>query len=92
MVRIFCKNTGTFKEFPEGTTLQDIAPQFEFDKPYDILAAKVNNVAEGLRFRVFHNRDVEFWTTVPTSDATSTAGRCAFSSTRPQGICSRKAG
>ena len=33
MVRIFCKNTGTFKEFPEGTTLQDIAPQFEFDKP-----------------------------------------------------------
>lgn len=60
MVRIFCKNTGTFNEFPEGTTLQDIAPQFEFDKPYDILAAKVNNVAEGLRFRVFHNRDVEF--------------------------------
>ena len=60
MVRIFCKNTGTFKEFPEGTTLQDIARQFEFDKPYDILAAKVNNVAEGLRFRVFHNRDVEF--------------------------------
>ena len=60
MVRIFCKNTGTFKEFPEGTTLQDIAPPFEFDKPYDILAAKVNNVAEGLRFRVFHNRDVEF--------------------------------
>lgn len=60
MVRIFCKNTGTFKEFLEGTPLLDIAPQFEFDKPYDILAAKVNNVAEGLRFRVFHNRDVEF--------------------------------
>lgn len=60
MVRIFCKNTGTYKEFLEGTPLLDIAPQFEFDKPYDILAAKVNNVAEGLRFRVFHNRDVEF--------------------------------
>ena len=60
MVRIYCKNTGTYKEFLEGTTLQDIAPAFEFDKPYDILAAKVNNVAEGLRFRVFHNRDVEF--------------------------------
>ena len=60
MVRIYCKNTGTYKEFPEGTPLLDIAPQFEFDKPYDILAAKVNNVAEGLRFRVFHNRDVEF--------------------------------
>lgn len=60
MVRIFCKNTGTYKEFLEGTPLLDIAPAFEFDKPYDILTAKVNNVAEGLRFRVFHNRDVEF--------------------------------
>lgn len=60
MVRIYCKNTGTYKEFLEGTPLLDIAPAFEFDKPYDILAAKVNNVAEGLRFRVFHNRDVEF--------------------------------
>ena len=59
MVRIYCKNTGTYKEFLEGTPLLDIAPQFEFDKPYEILAAKVNNVAEGLRFRVFHNRDVE---------------------------------
>lgn len=60
MVRIYCKNTGTYKEFLEGTPLLDIAPQFEFDKPYEILAAKVNNVAEGLRFRVFHNRDMEF--------------------------------
>ena len=60
MVRIYCKNTGTYKEFLEGTPLLDIAPQFEFDKPYEILAAKVNNVAEGLRFKVFHNRDVEF--------------------------------
>lgn len=60
MVRIYCKNTGTYKEFLEGTPLLDIAPQFEFEKPYEILAAKVNNVAEGLRFRVFHNRDVEF--------------------------------
>lgn len=60
MVRIYCKNTGTYKEFLEGTPLLDIAPQFELDKPYEILAAKVNNVAEGLRFRVFHNRDVEF--------------------------------
>ncbi len=60
MVRIFCKNTGTFKEFTEGTRLLEIASQFEFDKPYDILAANVNNVAEGLKFRVFRNKDVEF--------------------------------
>lgn len=59
MVRIYCKNTGTYKGSLKDSLL-DIAPAFEFDKPYDILAAKVNNVAEGLGFRVFHNRDVEF--------------------------------
>ena len=36
MVRIFCKNTGTYKEFLEGTPLLDIAPQFEFDKPCQV--------------------------------------------------------
>ncbi len=60
MLKIFCKNTGTFREFQEGTTLLDMLPAFEFERPYDILSAKVNNVAEGLKFRVFNNRDVEY--------------------------------
>ena len=60
MVKIYCKNTGTSKEFVEGTSLGDISQEFEFDKPYDILAAKVNNVAQGLRFKVYHSLDVEF--------------------------------
>lgn len=60
MVEIFCKNTGTSKTFKEGTTLLKIASEFEFDKPYDILAAKVNNVTEGLKYAVFNNKEVEF--------------------------------
>ena len=60
MLKIFCKNTGTFQEFQEGTTLLEMIPAFEFERPYDILSAKVNNVSEGLKFRVFNNRDVEF--------------------------------
>jgi uridine kinase len=60
MVTIHCKNTGSSKSFPEGTSLLDIAREFDFDKPYDILAANVNNVAEGLKFKVFHSLDVEF--------------------------------
>ena len=60
MLRIYCKNTDTFQEFQEGTTLLDMLPAFDFERPYDILSAKVNNVAEGLKFRVFNNRDVEF--------------------------------
>ena len=60
MVKIYCKNTGASKEFEEGTYLGDMVQAFEFDKPYDILAAKVNNVAQGLRFKVYHSLDVEF--------------------------------
>lgn len=60
MLKIYCKNTGTYSEFQEGTTLLEMLPAFTFDKPYDILSARVNNVSEGLKFRVFNNRDVEF--------------------------------
>ena len=60
MLKIYCKNTGSYKFFKEGTTLLDMLPEFEFYKPYDILSAKVNNVSEGLKFRVFNNRDIEY--------------------------------
>ena len=60
MVKVFCKNTGTVKEFKEGTTLLDMVPHFELEKPYAIISAKVNNISEGLKYRVFNNRDVEF--------------------------------
>ena len=60
MLRIYCKNTGTFREFQEGTTLLEMIPEFDFERPYDIISAKVNNVSQGLKFRVFNNRDVEF--------------------------------
>lgn len=60
MVKVFCRNTGTFREFPEGTTLLDAVNEFNFDKPYPIVAAKVNNVVQGLRFRLYNNKDIEF--------------------------------
>ena len=60
MLKIYCKNTGTSKEFQEGTTLAEMLPHFQFDAPYDILCAKVNNVSQGLKYRAFNNRDVEF--------------------------------
>lgn len=53
MARVFCKNTGTFKEFQEGTMLLDIIGEFNFERPYEIIAAKVNNVAQGLKFRLY---------------------------------------
>ena len=60
MLRIYCKNTQSCKEFKEGTTLEEMLPEFEFDRPYPIVSAKVNNVSQGLRFRVYNNRDIEF--------------------------------
>ncbi len=60
MIQIFCLNTHTTKEFPEGLTLLDILSEFDFEKPYPIVSAKVNNVSQGLKFRVYNSRDVEF--------------------------------
>lgn len=72
MVKVFCKNSGETKEFQEGSYLYEIVDAFDFYKPYPILAAKVNNVVEGLKFRVFNNRDVEFL------DFRSYAGRSVY--------------
>ena len=60
MVNVFCVNTGTTMSFPEGTTLMDILPAFNVESRYPILAAKVNNVTQGLKYRVFNSRKVEF--------------------------------
>ena len=60
MLQIFCKNTGTAKEFPEGTSLQQMLPSFEFDRPYPIVSARVNNVSQGLKFKAYNNKEVEF--------------------------------
>lgn len=60
MVKIFCVNTQTSKTFPEGTTLLEMLPEFGFEKPYPILAALVNNVCQGLKYRAFNSRQVEF--------------------------------
>jgi len=62
MLQIRCKNTNTTKSFPEGTSLLDVYQEYQADikLPFPVVAAKVNNVPQGLKFRLFQNRDVEF--------------------------------
>lgn len=60
MLRIFCKNTNTSLEFQDGLTLLDMLKSFDFEQPYDIVTAKVNNVSQGLKFRVYKNKTIEF--------------------------------
>ena len=76
MVNIFCVNTQTTKTFKEGTTLLDMLTEFapEFEHPYPILCAKVNNVCQGLKYRAFNSRQVEFM------DYTSYVGRSVYCS------------
>lgn len=60
MLRIYCKNTGSYGEFPEGTSLSEMLKFFEFAHDGEILAAKVNNVTQGLMYRVYNNKDIEY--------------------------------
>ena len=60
MLRIYCKNSNIYKEFPVGTLLLDIYRGFNLDLPYPPVNARVNNRTEGLTFRVYNNKDVEF--------------------------------
>ena len=76
MINIYCVNTGTSKSFTEGVTLLDILPSFASDLSleYPVLAAKVNNVCQGLKYRAFNSRQVEFL------DYTSYCGRSVYCS------------
>ena len=60
MVQVYCKNTKETKRFPEGTSLVQVLNEFEFEHPFPIVSAKVNNVSQGLKFKVYQNKDIEF--------------------------------
>ena len=62
MLQIRCKNNNVTKSFPEGCSLLDVYQEFadEIQLPYPVVSAKVNNASQGLKFRLFQNRDVEF--------------------------------
>ena len=59
-VKIRCKNNGSCFEVPVGSTLAEAYRQSGLKMAYGPMGAKVNNVSEGMRFRLYHNKDVEF--------------------------------
>ena len=61
MIEVRCKNINVTRSFAEGTTLLDVYKGFpELDMPYPPVSARVNNSSQGLKFRVYQSRDVEF--------------------------------
>lgn len=60
VVQIRCKNNNQIKGISIGSTLLDIFREFNLEMDYGPISAKVNNKVEGLHYRVYHNKDVEF--------------------------------
>lgn len=60
MLQIYCKNNNKSQSFPEGSSLLEIFQGFNLDFKLPVISAKVNNCSQGLKFRVYQNRDVEF--------------------------------
>lgn len=74
-VQIRCKNNKKIKNISIGSTLSDVFNEFNLNMKYPPLSAKVNNKVEGLNYRVYNNKDVEF------IDITSASGSRAYTRT-----------
>lgn len=59
-VRIRCKNNGKVLKAPIGSTLAEIYKQLDLGIQYGPVSARVNNKVEGLHYRVYHNKDIEY--------------------------------
>ncbi len=59
-IQIRCKNNKKILKVATGSTLSEIFSAARPDMPFPPVSAKVNNKAEGLHYRVYNNKDVEF--------------------------------
>ena len=59
-VQIRCKNNKKTEKVAIGSTLSDVFSQFKLTLPYGPICAKVNNKVEGMHYRVYHSKDMEF--------------------------------
>lgn len=59
-ITIYCKNNNTYKDVPIGSSLLDIYSLVGAPLHYRPMNAQVNNKVEGLNFRCWHPKDVEY--------------------------------
>ena len=57
---IRCKNNGRELKVPVGSNLKEIFQLSETELEYGPVCARVNNKVEGMHYRVYRNKDVEF--------------------------------
>ena len=60
VVQIRCKNNKKNQKVANGSTLSDIFSSFNLKMEHGPVSAKVNNKVEGMHYRVYNNKDIEF--------------------------------
>ena len=59
-VKIRCRNNGEMYDVPTGSTLEDVYAQIGLQMEYGPVSARVNNKVEGMHYRVYKQKEVEF--------------------------------
>ena len=72
VIQIRCKNNKKVIKSAIGSSLSDIFLASGLEMKHGPVSAKVNNKVEGLNYRVYHNKDVEFL------DLTSPSGQRTY--------------
>ena len=74
-IQIRCKNNKKSQKVEIGSTLFDVFSSFDLKMAYGPVSARVNNKVEGMHYRVYNSKDVEFL------DMTSASGSRAYTRT-----------
>mgnify|MGYP001271464926 FL=1 len=75
VIQIRCKNNKKSQKVEIGSTLFDIFSAFDLKMTHGPVSARVNNKVEGMHYRVYNSKDVEFL------DLTSSSGSRAYTRT-----------
>lgn len=75
VIQIRCKNNKKTQKVEIGSTLFDIFSAFDLKMTHGPVSARVNNKVEGMHYRVYNSKDVEFL------DMTSSSGSRAYTRT-----------
>ena len=75
VIQIRCKNNKKSQKVEIGSTLFDVFSSFDLKMTHGPVSARVNNKVEGMHYRVYNSKDVEFL------DMTSASGSRAYTRT-----------
>ncbi len=60
VIQIRCKNNKKTQKVEIGSTLFDVFSAFDLKMTHGPVSARVNNKVEGMHYRVYNSKDVEF--------------------------------